>query len=703
MTGQLPASASNSRIHPARASLPGFGTLVGAAVSFAVVTGICAPAAAQSIQWNWNGFDTPFWSLATNWNPVDVPDALNETATIGMAGTYMVDLNMSPTIQHLLITNPTATLRILGGRTLTVTEWNGVTNQGTIIADGSTSIVGALINYGTFVNYFAINSIVGPVINDAVSPQGIRIRGPSSLELFGPTVMNSGTIHLNYNDFSGDPAYLHFKANTLIDGTGEVVMGRFSRLTTAAGVTLTQGAGHVIRGTGNIGAQLVNEGVVSADDPINWLTLDGNPKTNNGMIVADDDCRLDIFGLFEITQDDDGTILADGGTVLFKSMSATPPVLTVNGGRLETQNGGIIKTASSSTMLRDVTLFGDLDVDFGTSILLAGGGVNNIGTIRVDPTAHATFTHCVFVDDSELSGPGALILGRAFYARLFVDPGFVGTNGPGHTIRGNGVLRGSFVNNGTIAPGTSIGLLDSLAPCMVTQGETGVIDIEVAGTGSSEYDRFTGPTTWVLDGTLRVSVVPPYVPLLGHSYTIISGGSVSGTFDTIEGPPPGPGLDWAVTYGASTVTLSVVACALTIDGQPQGKTVCRGAFITFTVDAPGATSYQWRKGGEEIDGATSPTYQIIFALPEHTGHYDVVVSNQCDSFASNTASLFVHPGGSADANGDGELNGLDLQVFIEALTGDAPPTAGHCACDMNANGYVDISDLDGFVYYLMFE
>lgn len=672
------------------------------AIALLVATCFATHARGQSIQWNWDGVAPKHWSIATNWNPIDVPDALNETATIGGDSPRTVELNISPTIQHLLITNPEATLDLWGSRTLTTTEWNGVTNYGTVLGDSGSFLVGVFINHGTYISPGAINSIAGPITNEAASPEGILIHGPSSLELYGPIVTNNGTIHINDNAYLGlSPTHLHLKAPTLFDGTGEIIMDRFAQLSADPGVVLTQGPDHTIRGTGNISAILINDGVVRADDPVNWLTLDTNPKTNNGTIVADADCRLDIFGTFEILQDEDGLILADDGLVNLRSMSTVTP-LTINGGSLGTLNDGVIRTGSSDTVLRDVTLTGLLEVDFGTAILVAGDGLTNNGTIHVDPAAVPSFTHFVFIEDSELSGLGELILGRGWYARLFVNDGVVGTNGDGHTIRGNGVMRGEFVNNGTIAPGESIGLIETFSPTTITQGPTGVIDVEIAGTGQSEYDRMTGSAEYVLDGTLRVSVVSPYVPQIGHSYTIMSGSSVSGAFAVIEGDLPGPELDWDVTYNATNVVLSVVPCALSIDVQPLSQTVCRGAQVTLSVTADNADSYQWQFGGVDIEGATGSTYFIPFALPEDTGFYDVVITNHCNEVTAG-ATLFVHPGGSGDVNGDGAFDGRDIQAFSEALIGNMPVNAGYCAADITADGDVDQDDVHPFLYTLLFE
>jgi alpha-tubulin suppressor-like RCC1 family protein len=51
--------------------------------------------------------------------------------------------------------------------------------------------------------------------------------------------------------------------------------------------------------------------------------------------------------------------------------------------------------------------------------------------------------------------------------------------------------------------------------------------------------------------------------------------------------------------------------------------------------------YQWRKNGQPIVGATSPTYSIAKALPADAGSYTVVVSNGGSSITSAVATLTV--------------------------------------------------------------
>ena len=68
----------------------------------------------------------------------------------------------------------------------------------------------------------------------------------------------------------------------------------------------------------------------------------------------------------------------------------------------------------------------------------------------------------------------------------------------------------------------------------------------------------------------------------------------------------------------------------TITTQPASQTVTEGQTATFTVAASGSApiSYQWRKGGVNIAGATSSSYTTpATVLADSGAMFDVVVSN----------------------------------------------------------------------------
>jgi len=93
----------------------------------------------------------------------------------------------------------------------------------------------------------------------------------------------------------------------------------------------------------------------------------------------------------------------------------------------------------------------------------------------------------------------------------------------------------------------------------------------------------------------------------------------------------------------STSTSTSTSTAPTITTQPASQSVAAGSSASFSVVASGSDtlSYQWRKAGSAISGATSSTYTISSAASSDAGSYDVVVSNSAGSATSSTATLTV--------------------------------------------------------------
>lgn len=80
-----------------------------------------------------------------------------------------------------------------------------------------------------------------------------------------------------------------------------------------------------------------------------------------------------------------------------------------------------------------------------------------------------------------------------------------------------------------------------------------------------------------------------------------------------------------------------------ITTQPASASVSAGQNVTFNVAASGADpkTYQWRKNGLNISGATSTSYTIMNVQLSHAGQYSVRVTNSFGSAASNNAVLTV--------------------------------------------------------------
>ena len=88
----------------------------------------------------------------------------------------------------------------------------------------------------------------------------------------------------------------------------------------------------------------------------------------------------------------------------------------------------------------------------------------------------------------------------------------------------------------------------------------------------------------------------------------------------------------------------VVDTALTITKQPSEQTVSIGQTATFTVEATGATGYQWKKNDSNISGATSSSYTTPpTTLQDQGAIYTVTASNSLRSAYSSGAKLTVAP------------------------------------------------------------
>lgn len=77
--------------------------------------------------------------------------------------------------------------------------------------------------------------------------------------------------------------------------------------------------------------------------------------------------------------------------------------------------------------------------------------------------------------------------------------------------------------------------------------------------------------------------------------------------------------------------------------QPQSQTVTVGATVSFAAAASGSPTYQWRKDGAAVDGATSATLTLTNVQTSAAGTYTVVATNSGGAATSESATLTVNP------------------------------------------------------------
>jgi hypothetical protein len=131
--------------------------------------------------------------------------------------------------------------------------------------------------------------------------------------------------------------------------------------------------------------------------------------------------------------------------------------------------------------------------------------------------------------------------------------------------------------------------------------------------------------------------------------TVAITGSTATTFSlTNVSSSDAANYDVIVSNGCGTVTSTSVALVVNplpvITTAPVAVTVCALNPATFTVAASGTgtLTYQWKKAGLSIAGATNATYTITSAAVGDAGQYSVTISNGTCSITSTPVQLTVN-------------------------------------------------------------
>lgn len=91
--------------------------------------------------------------------------------------------------------------------------------------------------------------------------------------------------------------------------------------------------------------------------------------------------------------------------------------------------------------------------------------------------------------------------------------------------------------------------------------------------------------------------------------------------------------------------LSVTPVAPSITMQPQSLAVADRATVQLQLKASGSAplSYQWRRNGQAIPGATEASYGFVAAYGNSGDRYSVLISNAIGSMESQVAAITVNP------------------------------------------------------------
>ncbi len=215
----------------------------------------------------------------------------------------------------------------------------------------------------------------------------------------------------------------------------------------------------------------------------------------------------------------------------------------------------------------------------------------------------------------------------------------------GGTLEGAGLIDTGVSIGGELRPGNPLGTLSVGSNWNHTNTVSSRSIFQLGGLEKGvSYDHFAVGGALNINGELKIEFANGFEPSGGDAFELMHGALVKGTF-TATNPPSGFAPD--LTYTTTNVVLRLIKTGIVapqITTQPLNVTVKDGQPASFQVIASGGgLTYQWRKNGTNINGATAATYSIAAVRFSDTGSYTVVVANAGGSQTSDGAVLRVIP------------------------------------------------------------
>ncbi|MGA7794823.1 MAG: immunoglobulin domain-containing protein, partial [Candidatus Acidiferrales bacterium] len=246
--------------------------------------------------------------------------------------------------------------------------------------------------------------------------------------------------------------------------------------------------------------------------------------------------------------------------------------------------------------------------------------------------AHTNFRSHSHVNSNRRAPLGlfALILSSLAVLSLSGCVGLTGAGTPAAKSSSNsnssssGTLTASAttLNFGNVSPGSS-------SPQTLTLTNTGTAAVTIS------QATVTGTGFSAVSGMSSISIAAGQNQSFQFQFAPKTAGPVSGSVSIVSDATNSP---LAVSLSGTGMA------ALAIATQPESQTVTAGQTATFSVVASGSgtLTYQWKKGGTAIGGATAASYTTPATTSGESGtQFTVVVTDSTGSVTSNPATLTV--------------------------------------------------------------
>jgi len=323
---------------------------------------------------------------------------------------------------------------------------------------------------------------------------------------------------------------------------------------------------------------------------------------------------------------------------------------------------GCVGLTGAGTSAENATSLGTLaasaaTLDFGS----VGTGASSPKTLTLSNTGTATIT----ISQATVTGAGFTMVGSMSGVSIAA--------GQSHAFqiefapKTAGAVSGSIsiLSDATNSPldvpltGTGKALLTiSTQPenQSVKIGQAADFSVVAKGTGTITYQWKKNGTT--ISGATAASYATPAATTADNNakFTVVVTDSTG-----------------SVTSNAAVLTVTASAVAPSITTQPANRTVSVGQVAAFSVTATGTAplTYQWKKNGAAISGATSSSYTTPAATSsDNNASFTVTVTNSVSSAASSAAILTVNlPTAITAQPASRAVNAGQTATFTVAATG----------------------------------